>query len=100
MDKSIFSKEYGVFLQALKAARVRTGKTQGELAIKLGRTQSFVSKCERGERRLDLVELRAFCQCLGIALGDFMVSFEAALTKARRPGGSGRPRRPKAGASK
>ena len=41
------------------------------------RGQTFVSKYETGERRLDLVELQQICQVLGVTLGDFVVAFEA-----------------------
>ena len=42
------------------------------LARRLGETQSFISKCERGERRIDVVELRAFCKALGISFTTFV----------------------------
>lgn len=76
MDKSIYSKEYKLFLEMLRASRERTGLTQGDVATKLSATQSFVSKCERGERRLDIVELRAWCIALGISLDEFVECFE------------------------
>jgi len=50
------------FLQRLRRARKEAGLTQAEVAKRLGRTQSFVTKAERGERRLDVVELRAFAR--------------------------------------
>jgi len=61
MEKSIYSMEYTLFLGVLRAVREEAGITQQEIAARLGATQSFVSKCERGERRLDIVELRAWC---------------------------------------
>jgi transcriptional regulator with XRE-family HTH domain len=71
MDKSIASQDYRVFLRELRAARKRSGLTQVELAAKIGETQSFVSKCERGERRLDIVEVRAICRAFGSTLAAF-----------------------------
>lgn len=68
MDKSLFSKDYDAFLSILRNTRERAGLTQAQLAELLGQTQSFVSKCERGERRLDLVEVRHFCLALGTTL--------------------------------
>ena len=56
MDKSIYSRDYNVFLRHLRKAREQSGMTQTELGRRLNSTQSFVSKCERGERRLDIVE--------------------------------------------
>jgi transcriptional regulator with XRE-family HTH domain len=72
MQKSPFSKEYRIFLRALRAARKEAGLTQDEVAAKLGQTQSFVSKCERGERRIDVIELYHFCDAFGIRLADFV----------------------------
>jgi transcriptional regulator with XRE-family HTH domain len=50
------------FLRRLRQARRDAGLTQVEVARRLNRTQSFVTKAERGERRLDVVELRAFAR--------------------------------------
>jgi len=72
MQKSIVSREYKLFLSGLREARRRAGFTQGELAKRLGQTQSFISKCERGERRIDVIELRAFCKALGVDFVSFV----------------------------
>jgi len=56
MTKSVFSSAYRELRRTLIAARRRTGLTQAELAARLDRPQSYVSKYERGERRIDLVE--------------------------------------------
>ncbi len=77
MDKSIFSRDYEVFLRRLREARRRAGLTQVQLAERLGQTQTFVSKCERGERRLDVVEVRAFCLALGESFPAFVAAFDA-----------------------
>lgn len=81
MEKSIYSEQYSVFLGCLREEREKAGITQVQLADRLGEraTQSFVSKCERGERRLDIAELRAFCQAIGIPLDDFVRRVEAVL---------------------
>ena len=50
------------FLKRLRQARKDAGLTQVEVAQRLGKTQSFVTKAERGERRLDVVELRAIAR--------------------------------------
>ena len=57
MTRSIFSQEYERFRRLLIEARKRLGLTQAQVAARLGKPQSFVSKYERGERRLDLVEI-------------------------------------------
>ena len=59
MEKTIYSQEYALFLKLLRDTREKLGLTQTELAERLGQTQSFVSKVERSERRIDVVELRA-----------------------------------------
>ena len=82
VDKSITSQDYRVFLHELRAARRRSGLTQVDLAKCLGETQSFVSKCERGERRLDVVELRAFCHAFGTTLPTFVQRLDRALSAA------------------
>jgi transcriptional regulator with XRE-family HTH domain len=79
VDKSIASQAYKIFLGELRAARKRSGLTQVDLAGRLHETQSFVSKCERGERRLDVLELRAFCTAIGISFPEFVQRLERAL---------------------
>ena len=51
------SPRYGEFLERLRSARHDAGLTQEAVARRLGKPQSFVSKCESGERRVDVVEL-------------------------------------------
>ena len=63
--KSIYSAEYQRLLVLLIEARKDAAITQQELADRLGRPQSFVSKYERGERRLDIVEFLRVSKALG-----------------------------------
>jgi transcriptional regulator with XRE-family HTH domain len=79
MEKSIHSADYATFLKVFRRVRRRAGLTQVELAERVGATQSFISKCERGERRIDVVELRTFCQAFGISLGQFVAALEKDL---------------------
>ena len=58
MPKTIYSKEYQVVIGKLKKARIAEGLRQAEVGKKLGLPQSFISKVERGERRLDIAELK------------------------------------------
>jgi len=55
--RSQHSARYKRFLKRLRAARLQAGLTQIEVAATLRRPQSFVSKCESGERRVDVIEL-------------------------------------------
>jgi transcriptional regulator with XRE-family HTH domain len=79
MPKSIFSASQEKLQFLLKEARREAGLNQVELAKKLKRPQSFVSKYENGERRLDMVELREVCQALKIPLPTFTKRFEKSL---------------------
>jgi len=54
--RSSHTARYQVFLKRLRAARERSGLTQVQVARRLGKPQSFVSKSESGERRIDAVE--------------------------------------------
>jgi transcriptional regulator with XRE-family HTH domain len=84
MEKSLFTKQYRVFLDRLRKARVEANLTQARLAERLGETQSFVSKVERGERRLDVVELRAFCRALEVPFPAFTNDLDHALSVGER----------------
>jgi len=64
------------FRSLLKQIRLDTGLTQADLADRLGQPQSFVSKFESGERRIDVLELRQICVAMGIGLVDFVRLFE------------------------
>lgn len=63
--KSIHRKEYKELLSALSQARKDAGMTQAELAKKLKKPQSYVSKVENGERRLDVMELMEIAKAVG-----------------------------------
>lgn len=76
MPRSIHTPEHDRLRRLLKEARDERGVTQQELADRLKRPQSFVSKVEMGERRLDLVELRELCRALGVDLVDLVRAFD------------------------
>jgi len=69
---TIHSPRYRQFLKKLRAARLEAGLTQQEVARALRKPQSFVSKCESGERRVDVVELERFGRLYGKRLEDFL----------------------------
>ena len=79
MEKSIFTAKYDLLRIMLREVRKRVGVTQIELAERLHETQSFVSKFERGERRLDIIQLRTVCQTLGLTLAEFVKQLEKEL---------------------
>lgn len=56
----------------LRQIRLDANLTQLQLAEKIGQTQSYVSKYENAEQRLDLIELEAVCNAAGIALTQFV----------------------------
>ena len=60
MGRSIRTKEYQDFVEKLRKARLEAGLTQVEVAKKLKRPQSYISKSEAGEQRLDIVEIKKF----------------------------------------
>jgi len=74
MEKSQHTQEYERLTAALRKARENAGLTQGDVAARLEVYASFVSKCESGERRLDVVELAALCKIYGVTLLDFLRS--------------------------
>jgi len=56
----------------LRQVRLNANLTQLQLAEIIGQTQSYVSKYESGEQRLDLIELEAVCKAVSISLNDFV----------------------------
>ena len=56
----------------LRQVRLDANLTQSQVADKIGQTQSYVSKYENGEQRLDLIELEAVCKAVGVSLTDFV----------------------------
>ncbi|MEX2376143.1 MAG: helix-turn-helix transcriptional regulator [Dehalococcoidia bacterium] len=72
MASATRSPRYRAFLKRLRAARENAGLTQVEVAKHLAKPQSFVSKCESGERRVDIVELEAFARLYDRPLQHFL----------------------------
>lgn len=69
---NIFTPEYKFMLRRLIEARNAFGKTQAQVAEKLKKPQSYVSKCESGERRVDVTELQQFAQIYNKPLDYFV----------------------------
>jgi transcriptional regulator with XRE-family HTH domain len=67
----------------LTSLRNDLGMRQVDLAEKLGRPQSFVSKYESGERRLDVLELNEICKALHVSLSEVIIRVEQELNEAK-----------------
>jgi len=65
---SLHSQRYRMFLERLRAARLAAGLTQVQVASALGKPQSFVSKSENGERRVDALEFADLAALYGVAM--------------------------------
>lgn len=74
VEKSLYSEQYQQLCTVLRELRRRAGLTQVEVAGRLDVPQSFVSKYESGERRLDVIELRHVAQALGTTLQNIISS--------------------------
>ena len=65
------SQAYTRFRSVLRQIREEAGLSQGELARKLGKPQTFVSKSELGERRVDFLEVAAICAACRVSVNQF-----------------------------
>ena len=86
MARSTHHPNYQTLLTLLRDLRARTGVTQLALAESLGNTQTFVSKVERGERRIDVVEFIEICDALGV---DPVAAFREYVQRRSLPGKRG-----------
>lgn len=68
------ARERRILGDLLRQSREAAGLTQQEAAARIGLTQSAISRYERGERGIDLAELRILLRCYGKSLGDFLGS--------------------------
>jgi len=90
MHKTIYTRQYEVLLTILREARAVADLTQAELAQRLGMSQSDVSKCEMGTRRLDIIEVKLWAETLGVGFVDLVSDLEEktksdmVLTEGRR----------------
>jgi transcriptional regulator with XRE-family HTH domain len=65
MHKTIHSQQSVLIREALKQVREKAGLTQRELCRRLGKEHTFISKCELGERRIDIAEFYWICKACG-----------------------------------
>jgi len=79
MKKRIYIAQRSQLVSLLHEIRIEAGLTQMEVAVRIERDQTFVSKYESGQRRLDVLEVREICQAIGITLEEFARRLEKAL---------------------
>ena len=72
MNKTIYSKEHRYIVKQLKKAREETGLSQEQVAKILNKTQSYISKIESGQRKIDVVQLKEFAKVYKKSL-DFFI---------------------------
>ena len=62
MEKTIYTKGHRALVEKLIKARKDSSLKQEDVAKLLGRTQSYISKIEAGQRRIDIIQLREFAK--------------------------------------
>lgn len=72
MARTLDDQRYKQIISRLRARRTDTGLTQEDVAIVVGKPQSFVAKIEGLERRLDVLEFVDLCEAIGIEPGDVL----------------------------
>jgi transcriptional regulator with XRE-family HTH domain len=83
-----YSPRYGRFRALLRKIREEAGLNQIALAEKLRKPQTFVSKSELGERRLDFLETLDFCEACGVSAIEFFQRLEKSVvttSESKRP---------------
>ena len=73
-----------MLLNHLKEMRKKAGLSGPEIQRRLKRPNSYVSKVESGEKRLDVLELREYCHACGISVVDFIHSLEEKLSRSEK----------------
>ena len=80
MGRYKWSGPEAVLLKHLKKMRAEAGLSGPEIQRRLNRPNSYVSKVESGEKRLDILELREYCQACGVSIVDFIRNLEKTLS--------------------
>ena len=83
-NRDRYHPDYVRLVEALVAARKSHGITQAEVAQRMGTTQSFVSKYERREVLLDILDYVRFCLAVGISPAETIGSFPWDLNKLNK----------------
>jgi transcriptional regulator with XRE-family HTH domain len=79
VKKNIYTKQRTQLETLLRELRAEAELSQTELAARIEKDQTFISKYEIGERRLDILEIREICLAIGITLEEFARRLEKAL---------------------
>jgi transcriptional regulator with XRE-family HTH domain len=90
---AVYRPEYRELARRVREARKEAGMTQAEVAERLGRPVSFVSKCELGERRMDPIDLKDFAELYAKPFEYFFADTKAARGKKTKRAGATRRRR-------
>ncbi len=72
MPRAIYTKDHNVIVERLIKARLESGLGQVEVAERLGKTQSYLSKIESGQRRFDVLQLKEFAKIYKKSLDYFV----------------------------
>lgn len=72
MGRTIYSKDHRSLIDKLKKARIELGLDQEEVAKKLKKSQSYISKIESGQRRLDIVQMNEFAKIYNKSIDYFI----------------------------
>jgi transcriptional regulator with XRE-family HTH domain len=76
LPKSLFTRKHTQLRKLLTKARKDAKLTQTELAVRLNRRQAYISRIERGERRIDVVEFLDLAHAIGINPARFIADFD------------------------
>ena len=76
---TLYTRENEILTRLMREMRLATGLTQAACADSLGKPQSYVSKIEAGNQRIDLLQLREYCLVCGVSLTSFVKKFESEL---------------------
>lgn len=79
MKKRIYLAQRGRLVSLLREMRIEAGLTQVDLAARIEKDQTYVSRYESGQRRLDVLEVREICQVVGVTLEEFVKRLEKTL---------------------
>ena len=80
MSSQLSSDAYAAFIDVMKEVRVERGITQAGIAAKLGKPQSFMSKSELKERRIDVIEFLELADAMGVDAVELLRRVRARLS--------------------